>query len=89
MLEQWMGLLGFSVDKGNTQIYSGNKAAFILREQGNEPDFGGSEFGNLENTFGTIRPVRPVQTQISLCIHTSVDDITFMLTILYDGKINI
>ena len=44
--------------KGNTQIYSGNKAALvnILRKR-NESDFGESECGNLENTFGTIRPL--------------------------------
>ena len=37
----------------------GNKAALvdILRKQGNGPNFGGSEIGNLENTFGTIRPL--------------------------------
>ena len=37
----------------------GNKAALvdILRKQGNGPNFGGSECGNLENTFGTIRPL--------------------------------
>ena len=40
-----MGLPGFSVDQGSTQIYSGNKAALvnILRKQRNEPNFG--EFG--------------------------------------------
>ena len=27
----------------------------ILRKQRNGPNFGGSECGNLENTFGTIR----------------------------------
>ena len=51
--------------------------------------FGGSECGDLDNTFGTIRPLRPVQTQISLRICMSVDDITVRLTVLYDGKINI
>ena len=37
----------------------GNKAALvdILRKQGNGPNFRGSECGNLENTFGTIRPL--------------------------------
>ena len=29
----------------------------ILRKQGNGPNFGGSECGILENTFGTIRPL--------------------------------
>ena len=86
-----MGLPGFSVDQGSTQIYSGNKAALvnILRKQGNGNNFGGSECGNLENTFGAIRHLRPVRTQINLCIRMSMDDITFMLTVLYDGKINI
>ena len=47
------------MDQGNTQIYSGNKAALItiLREQGNKPNFGGSECGNFENIFGIIRPL--------------------------------
>ena len=61
----------------------------ILKEQGNEPKFGGLECGNLENIFGTIRSLRTVQTQVNLCIHMSVDDITFTLIVLYDGKINI
>ena len=54
-----MGLLGLSLDLGCAQIYSGNKAALvdILRKPGNGPNFGGSECGNLENTFGTIRPL--------------------------------
>ena len=46
------------------------------------------EYEDLENTYGTIRPLRPVQTQISLHICMSVDEITFALTVLYDGKIN-
>ena len=48
-----MWLPGFSVDQGNTQICSGNKAALvnILREQENQPNFGGSECGNLEKTW--------------------------------------
>ena len=52
-----MGLPGLSLDLGTTQIYSGNKAALvdILRKQGNGPNLGGLEWGNLENTFGTIR----------------------------------
>ena len=59
MLEQRMGLLGLSLDLGSTQIYSGNKAALvdILRKQKNGPNLWGSECGNLENTFGTIRPL--------------------------------
>ena len=53
------GATGLSLDLGSTQIYSGNKAALvdILRKQGNGPNFGGSECGNLENTFGTVRPL--------------------------------
>ena len=45
LLEQWMGLPGFSMDQGN-------RAALvnISREQGNKPNFGGSESGNLENS---------------------------------------
>ena len=37
MLKQKMGLPGFSLDLGSTQIYSGNKGALvnILRKQGN------------------------------------------------------
>ena len=54
-----MGLPGLFLDLGSTQIYSGNKAALvdILRKQRNGPNFRGSECGNLENTFGTIRPL--------------------------------
>ena len=54
-----MGLPGFSLDLGSTQIYSGNKAALvdIYKKQGNGSNFGGSECGNLENTIGTIRPL--------------------------------
>ena len=86
-----MGLQGFSVNQGSTQIYSENKAALvnILRKQGNGPNFGESQCANLENTFGTIRSLRPVQTQINLRSRMSMDDINFMLTVLYDGKINI
>ena len=52
-----MGPPGFSVDQDSSQIYSENKAALvnILRKQGIGPNFGGSEYGNLENTFVTIR----------------------------------
>ena len=86
-----MELTGFSVDQGSTQIYSRNKAALfnILRKQGIGSNFGGSECRNLENTFGTIRPLRPMQTHINLRIRMSVGDITFTLTVLYNGKINI
>ena len=54
-----MGLPGLSSDLGSTQILSGNKAALvdILRKQGNGPNVGGSECGNLGNTFRTIRPL--------------------------------
>ena len=40
---------------------------------------GDTECGDLENTFGTVRSLRPVQTWIKLCVCMSVDDITFML----------
>ena len=48
---EW-GYPGFSVDQGNTQLYSGDKATLvnILREQGNEPTFWGIgmwQFGKL------------------------------------------
>ena len=43
------------------------------------------EFGN---TFGIIRPLRPAQTQINLSIRMSVDDVTFMQTVLYGGKMS-
>ena len=84
------GATGVFLDLGSTQIYSGNKAALvnILRKQGNPPNFGGSEYGNLENTFGIIRPFRPAQTQINLRISMSVDDITFTQTVLYGGKMS-
>ena len=49
---------------------------------------GDMECDDLENTFGTIRPLWPVQTQINLHKCMSVDDWTFMLTVLYDGKLN-
>ena len=95
-----MGLRKFSGEQreqGNTQLYSGNKATLvnILREYGNEPNLGGgggggggTECGDFENTFWTIRPLPPVQTQISLHIHMSMNNMTFTLTVLYDGKIN-
>ena len=50
--------------------------------------FGDMECGHWENSFGTTRPLQLVQTQIKLCIRMRVDDITFMLTVLYYGKIN-
>ena len=49
---------------------------------------GDTECGDLENTFGTIRPLQPVQTQINLSICIKVDNITFMLTVLYVAKVN-
>ena len=60
-----------------------------LRKQGNGPNFGGSKCGNLENTFGTIRPLPSVQTKINMRIRICVDDITFTQTVLHDGKIKI
>ena len=86
------GYTGLSVEQGKTQFYSGNKTTLvnILREQGKGMNFilGHTECGYLENPFGTIRPLRQVQTQINLRICMSLDDITFMLTVLYDGQIN-
>ena len=83
-----MGQPGFSVGQGNTQIYSGNKAALanISREQGNEPNFGGLECGNLEHNWDN----KPFETSAdSDQLRIRMDDITFMLSVLYDGKINI
>ena len=47
-----MGLPGFSMDQGKPKYISRNRAALvnISREQGNKPNFGGSESGNLENS---------------------------------------
>ena len=80
-----MGLPGLSLDLESTQIYSRNKAALvnILRKQGNGSNFGGLECGNLENTFGIIRPLRPAQTRINLRIRMSMDDITFKQTTIW------
>ena len=49
---------------------------------------GETECGDWENSFGTMRPLRLVQTQINLRIRMRMDDITSTLTVLYDGKIN-
>ena len=46
---------------------------------------GDMERADLENFFWIIRPLRQVQIQINLRIFMSVDDLTFMLTVLYDG----
>ena len=47
-----MGLPGFLWTKGTPKYISRNRAALvnISREQGNKPNFGGSESGNLENS---------------------------------------
>ena len=52
LLEQWMGYRGFLWTKGTPKYISRNRAALvnISREQGNKPNFGGSESGNLENS---------------------------------------
>ena len=50
--------------------------------------FGDTECSDWENSFGTMRPLRLVQTQINLHIRMSMDDITSTLTVLYDGKLN-
>ena len=46
------GYRGFLWTKGTPKYISRNKAALvsISREQGNKPNFGGSECGNLENS---------------------------------------
>ena len=49
---------------------------------------GDTECGDWENSFGTMRLLRLVQTQINLCIRMRMDDITSTLTVLYDGKTN-
>ena len=49
---------------------------------------GDTECGGWDNSFGTMRPLRLVQTQINLRIRIRMDDITSTLTVLYDGKIN-
>ena len=48
---EW-GYRGFLWTKGTPKYISRNRAALvnISREQGNKPDFGGSESGNLENS---------------------------------------
>ena len=51
-------------------------------------NFRDTECGDWENSFGTMRPLRLVQTQINLNIRMRMDDITSTLTVLYDGKIN-
>ena len=49
---EW-GYRGFLWTKGTPKYISRNRAALvnISREQGNKPNFGGSESGNLENSF--------------------------------------
>ena len=49
---EW-GYRGFLWTKGTPKYISRNKAALvnISREQGNKPNFGGSECGNLENSI--------------------------------------
>ena len=48
---EW-GYRGFLWTKGSPKYISRNRAALvnISREQGNKPNFGGSESGNLENS---------------------------------------
>ena len=48
---EW-GYRGFLWTKGTSKYISRNRAALvnISREQGNKPNFGGSESGNLENS---------------------------------------
>ena len=48
--------------------------------------FGDTECGDWENSCGTMRLLRLVQTQINLRIPMRMDDITSTLTVLYDGK---
>ena len=50
--------------------------------------FGDTECSDWENSFGTMRILRLVQTQINLRIRMRMDDITATLTVLYDGKTN-
>ena len=49
--------------------------------------FGDTECGDWENSFGTMRLLRLVQTQINLRIRMRMDDITSTLTVLYDGQV--
>ena len=48
--------------------------------------FGDTECRDWENSFGTMRLLRLVQTQINLRIRMRMDDITSTLTVLYDGN---
>ena len=50
--------------------------------------FGDTECSDWENSFGTMRLLRLVQTQTNLRIRMRMDDITSTLTVLYDGKTN-
>ena len=54
---EW-GNRGFLWTKGTPKYISRNRAALvnISREQGNKPNFGGSESGNLENSFSMHWP---------------------------------
>ena len=53
MLNSEWGYTGLSLQLGNTQLYSGTKATLvnILREQGNEPNFGGHGVWRLGELF--------------------------------------
>ena len=53
---EW-GYRGFLWTKGTPKYISRNRAAVvnISREQGNKPNFGGSESGNLETAFSLHR----------------------------------
>ena len=53
-----------------------------------DTEVGDTECGDWENSFGTMRLLRLVQTQINLPIRMRMDDITSTLTVLYDGKTN-
>ena len=47
--------------------------------------FRDTECGDWENSFRIIRPSRLVQSQINSSIRMRENDITFTLTVIYDG----
>ena len=72
---------GFLWNKWTPNYIQGTRQHWLIFLENRRMNLGDMEYGDLENTFGTIRPLRPVQTQISMRIPMSVDDITFTLTV--------
>ena len=87
---EW-GYRGFLWTKGTPKYIPRNRAALvnISREQGNKPNFGGSESGNLENPFLCIGHTHSLIVILSIMFSWKNKEILFIWIFIFSGAMRI